>query len=88
MPYASVHAGRPAAVSAITEWATEKDVPVVDLADAVRDNVFSENGNPDGIHWGWDGHVGVARAMIAAIRGVEAQKVVSPELVAPPSEVG
>lgn len=36
----------------------------IDLADAVRDNVFSENGNPDGIHWGWDGHVGVARAMI------------------------
>jgi len=91
--YASVHAGRPAAVSAITEWATEKDVPVVDLADAVRDNVFSENGNPDGIHWGWDGHVGVARAMIAAIRGVESQKTVSPELVSPklvspPSEVG
>ena len=38
-------------------------MPTVDLGNAVRDNIFSDRANPDGIHWGWDGHVAVADAM-------------------------
>lgn len=66
--YGKVHTGRPGAVAAITQWADEKKIPLVDLAEAVRENVFSEEGNPDGIHWGWGGHVAVADAMTATLR--------------------
>ncbi|MFZ2174460.1 MAG: diglucosylglycerate octanoyltransferase [Rhodococcus sp. (in: high G+C Gram-positive bacteria)] len=65
--YGKVHSGRPGAVAAITAWAQDKDVPLVDLADAVRDNVFSDEGNPDGIHWGWEGHRRVAESMLHAL---------------------
>ncbi|NLE80510.1 MAG: SGNH/GDSL hydrolase family protein [Rhodococcus sp.] len=66
--YGGVHTGRPAAVSAITEWAEGNDVPIVDLGEAVRDNIESGDANPDGIHWGWDAHVQVAEAMVRTIR--------------------
>lgn len=66
--YASVHAGRAGAVRALQAWGAEKQVPLVDLGEAVRENVFSDQGNPDGIHWGWEGHERVAAAMLVAIR--------------------
>ena len=66
--YGRVHAGRPGAVEAVTRWAEEKDVPLVDLADAVREDIFSGEANPDGIHWGWRGHERVAEAMLATLR--------------------
>ncbi|TSE00030.1 SGNH/GDSL hydrolase family protein [Skermania sp. ID1734] len=66
--YARVHVGREPAVRATTAWARAHDLPVVDLGAAVRDNIFSPDANPDGIHWGWAGHERVAAAMLAAIR--------------------
>ncbi|MFF0814403.1 diglucosylglycerate octanoyltransferase [Rhodococcus sp. NPDC003318] len=66
--YGRVHAGRPAAVRALEAWSAETGVPLVDLAQAVRPNIYSDDANPDGIHWGWDGHVAVAEAMLATIR--------------------
>lgn len=66
--YGRVHTGRPAAASAIATWAEENDVPLVDLARAVRANIESDDANPDGIHWGWDAHVEVAAAMVRVIR--------------------
>lgn len=66
--YGGVHTGRLAAVSAITEWAGDNDVPLVDLGEAVRANIESDDANPDGIHWGWDAHVQVAEAMVRRIR--------------------
>lgn len=66
--YRSVHRGRRPATRAISQWADEKSVPLVDLGEAVRENIFSDDANPDGIHWGWDGHRKVADAMIAAVR--------------------
>jgi hypothetical protein len=45
---------------------------MVDLADAVRPNIESENANPDGIHWGWDAHIAVADAMLEVLRPVAA----------------
>ncbi|MFX1759465.1 Uncharacterised protein [Rhodococcus gordoniae] len=66
--YRSVHAGRLPAARAITHWAAEKSVPLVDLAEAVRENIFSDDANPDGIHWGWEGHRRVAAAVGDAVR--------------------
>lgn len=66
--YGKVHSGRPGAERALRQWSSASKVPLVDLAEAVRENIFSENANPDGIHWGWDAHTRVAAAMLGAIR--------------------
>ncbi|MGB3770517.1 MAG: SGNH/GDSL hydrolase family protein, partial [Rhodococcus sp. (in: high G+C Gram-positive bacteria)] len=66
--YGRVHVGRGAAAAATTEWALAHGLPLVDLKDAVEENIMSENANPDGIHWGWDAHVRVADAVLAAVR--------------------
>lgn len=68
--YGRVHTGREPAVRALREWSAKTAVPLVDLGDAVRDNIFSGESNPDGIHWGWEGHTAVARAMVKAISEV------------------
>lgn len=68
--YGRVHSGREPAVAALREWSAKTDVPLVDLAEAVRDNIFSGDANPDGIHWGWEAHTAVARAMVKVISEV------------------
>lgn len=68
--YRSVHRGRIPAVRAITRWASEKAVPLVDLGEAVRENIASDEANPDGIHWGWEGHRRVATEILDAVRMV------------------
>ena len=68
--YGRVHSGRPAAERALRAWSADTGVPLVDLAAAVRSNIFSEDANPDGIHWGWDAHVAVAEAMLAELEPV------------------
>nr|WP_157122252.1 diglucosylglycerate octanoyltransferase [Nocardia violaceofusca] len=73
--YGKVHSGRAPAVRALQEWSAKTGVPLVDLGDAVRDDIFSGEANPDGIHWGWEGHAAVARAMVkvlSEVRSVEA----------------
>jgi hypothetical protein len=70
--YGRVHSGREPAVRALRAWSDENGVPMVDLAEAVRPNIESENANPDGIHWGWDAHVAVADAMLTVLRPVAA----------------
>ena len=65
--YGRIHKGRPATVRALTEWAGEKSVPLVDLGAAVGDHVLAGRGNPDGIHWGFEGHAAVAAAVLAAL---------------------
>ena len=65
--YGNVHAGREPAVAAVTAWADEHDVPLVDLKAAVEANIDSGEANPDGIHWGWDAHRKVADAMIEVL---------------------
>ncbi len=68
--YGRVHTGREPAVRALREWSAKTAVPLVDLGEAVRDNVFHGESNPDGIHWGWEGHTAVARAMVKVISEV------------------
>lgn len=68
--YGRVHSGRPPAVEALRAWSGRTSVPLVDLGEAVRDNIFSGEANPDGIHWGWDGHTAVANAMVKTLQEV------------------
>ena len=68
--YGRVHGGREPAVRALESWSARTGVPLVDLKAAVRDNIFSGAANPDGIHWGWDGHCEVATSMVKTLREV------------------
>lgn len=65
--YGRVHAGRPAAERALRAWSARTQVPLVDLAAAVGEHVRAGRGNPDGVHWGWEGHDAVARAVHSAV---------------------
>lgn len=65
--YGMSHRGRPGTVSAITSWAAEHDVPLVDLKAAVGEEVMSGRGNPDGIHWNFVAHQAVADLMIKGL---------------------
>ncbi|PXX60223.1 GDSL-like lipase/acylhydrolase family protein [Nocardia tenerifensis] len=68
--YGRVHSGRERAVRALRAWSARTSVPLVDLGEAVRDNIFSGDANPDGIHWGWAGHTAVANAMVKTLQEV------------------
>ncbi|WP_174555701.1 diglucosylglycerate octanoyltransferase [Nocardia flavorosea] len=68
--YGRVHRGREPAVRALESWSARTGVPLVDLKAAVHDNIFSGDANPDGIHWGWDGHSEVATSMVKTLREV------------------
>ena len=68
--YAGVHRGRAAGERALREWAAEADVPLLDVPPLVGEHVRSRLGNPDGMHWGWEGHELVGRAMAELIRSV------------------
>lgn len=73
--YGRVHKGREPQVRATEAWAAKHDVPLVNLADAVRDNIFSGEANPDGIHWGWEAHTAVAGAMVKVLSEVTSREV-------------
>ncbi|MFB1296977.1 diglucosylglycerate octanoyltransferase [Mycobacterium sp. pW049] len=65
--YGMSHRGRPGTVAAITRWAAERDVPLVDLKAAVGEEVMSGRGNPDGIHWNFEAHQAVADLMLKGL---------------------
>jgi len=68
--YGRVHRGRARAVKALQAWSGRTSVPLVDLGEAVRDDIESGAANPDGIHWGWAGHAAVATAMTKTLQEV------------------
>ncbi|MFE3545884.1 diglucosylglycerate octanoyltransferase [Nocardia sp. NPDC059177] len=68
--YGRVHRGRPKAVKALLAWSSRTKVPLVDLGEAVREDIDSGSANPDGIHWGWAGHTAVATAMTKTLQEV------------------
>lgn len=57
----------------------EKSVPLVDLGEAVHADIHSGDANPDGIHWGWNGHSEVAAAVAEAVRMVHRDARVAAE---------
>ena len=66
--YGRAHRGRPGTVKAITEWAQQHDVPLVDLKAAVAEHILSGRGNPDGIHWNFEAHQAVAELMLKGLQ--------------------
>ncbi|MEU6153761.1 diglucosylglycerate octanoyltransferase [Actinosynnema sp. NPDC047251] len=68
--YASVHTGRAAAERAVRAWSSRTGVPLLDVPPIVGEHVRSRRGNPDGMHWGWEGHALVGAAMADLIRSV------------------
>jgi lysophospholipase L1-like esterase len=65
--YGFVHSGYRPAADAIGQWGARRHVPLLDLAALTREHVFRGEGNPDGMHWGWDGHAAVGRALAALV---------------------
>ena len=65
--YGMAHRWRSGTVDAITGWATEHDVPLVDLKAAVAEEVYAGRANPDGIHWNFAAHRNVADLMLKAL---------------------
>jgi diglucosylglycerate octanoyltransferase len=65
--YGKAHHGRAGTVEAITAWAEEHGIPLVDLKEAVAEHIYAGRGNPDGIHWNFEGHRAVADLMLKAL---------------------
>jgi lysophospholipase L1-like esterase len=61
--YGYVHTGRSGGTAAIRAWGDQRGVPLLDLAALVGDHVRAGRGNPDGIHWGWEAHELVGKAL-------------------------
>lgn len=68
--YSGVHTGRPAAERALRSWGARTGVPLLDVAAVIGDHIRSGRGNPDGMHWGWEGHQLIGDAMAELIRSV------------------
>ena len=51
------------AVDAARRWAAHHDVGFVDIDPLVVPSLRAGNANPDGMHWGWDAHDAVGRAL-------------------------
>lgn len=66
--YGFVHTGRTRTAAAINAWAERAGVPIVDQAAVTGEHVMSGRGNPDGMHWGWEGHAQMAAAMAGVLR--------------------
>ncbi|GGP42603.1 diglucosylglycerate octanoyltransferase [Saccharothrix coeruleofusca] len=71
--YAGVHTGRAAGERAVRAWADRAGVPLVDVPALVGEHVRARRGNPDGMHWGWEGHrlVGTAVARLVSSAAVD-----------------
>jgi lysophospholipase L1-like esterase len=61
--YGFVHTGWLGATNAIREWGDRAGVPLLDLTALVGDHVRDGRGNPDGMHWGWEAHELVGKAL-------------------------
>lgn len=66
--YGPVHPGRAASERAIRAWAEPAGVALLDLRALVGEHVLGGHGNPDGMHWGWDGHAVVGRTCADVVR--------------------
>lgn len=65
--YGRVHSERAATAARLDAWAERTGVPMLDVAAVVGEHVLGGHGNPDGMHWGWDGHAAVGHAMAERI---------------------
>jgi hypothetical protein len=65
--YGKAHHGREGTAKAITDWAEQHDVPLIDQKAAVGEYIMSGRGNPDGIHWNFEAHQAVADLTLKAL---------------------
>jgi hypothetical protein len=65
--YGKAHHGRDGTATAITHWAQQHNIPLVDLKSAVAEHLASGRGNPDGIHWSFEAHHAVGKLMLNAL---------------------
>jgi hypothetical protein len=56
------------AVRAARRWSSEQGVALVDLDPIVTPSLLDGSGNPDGMHWSWDVHAMVGRALADELR--------------------
>lgn len=61
--YGQVDDGRQRATDAYREWASGVGVLTVDVRPLVLEHLRAGRGNPDGIHYGWDAHEAVGKAL-------------------------
>jgi lysophospholipase L1-like esterase len=61
--YGYVHTGRVPAAAAVRAWGDQNEVPLLDLMELAGDHVLAGRGNPDGMHWGWEAHELVGKAL-------------------------
>jgi diglucosylglycerate octanoyltransferase len=61
--YGYVHTGRLHATAAMRAWGARAGVSLLDLTALVGDHVRAGRGNPDGMHWGWEAHELVGKAL-------------------------
>ena len=66
--YGRVAAGHGPAVAAARAWGRREVVPMVDVSAIAARHLSLGRGNQDGMHWGWDCHAEVGRAVAAAVR--------------------
>jgi lysophospholipase L1-like esterase len=69
--YGYVHSGRPAGEAAVRRWALRHEVPLLDLPSLTGAHVRGGQGNPDGIHWGFDAHRAVGEALADTVRHLD-----------------
>jgi hypothetical protein len=65
--YGAVSAGRVRADTAYRKWAGSVGVLTVDVRPHVLEHLRTGHGNPDGIHYGWDAHDAVGKALAAVL---------------------
>lgn len=61
--YGYMHTVRAGTDAALAAWGRRANVPLLDVAAHVGDHVLGGHGNPDGMHWGWEGHEAIGQAM-------------------------
>jgi hypothetical protein len=66
--YGRVTAGHGPAVAAAAAWGAREGVPMVDVSAVVARHLPLGRCSPDGMHWGWECHAEVGRAVAAAVR--------------------
>ena len=65
--YGHVTAGHAPAVAAARRWGDREGVPMVDLPAIVTPYLGAGRVNPDGMHWVWDCHAEVGKALAEAV---------------------
>jgi hypothetical protein len=68
--YGQVDAGRDRAEQAYRVWASSAGVHVVAVRPLVLEHLRLGLGNPDGIHYGWDAHEAVGKALASTLTAV------------------